>query len=110
MRFEARKSNKHRNPKKNTLSNTYLQSTIEKAAKNLNLINLNKTFWPQTETVYLYNNKCFVGDVWGVCGLMRACDSSLEPSCYKNDHVMEEIRFARARSAQKCVFYYIRQF
>ena len=48
----------------------------------------------------LYNNKCIVGNVWGVCGLMRACDSSLEPSCYKNDHVMEEIRFARAARPQ----------
>ena len=50
--------------------------------------------------IYLYNNKCFVGDVWGMCGLMRACDSSLEPSCYKNDQVMEEIRFARAARPQ----------
>ena len=49
---------------------------------------------------YLYNNKCNVRSVLDVRGLMWACDSSLEPSCYKNDHVMEEIRFARAARPQ----------
>ena len=31
---------------------------------------------------------------------MRACDGSLEPSCYKNDHVMGTFRFARAARPQ----------
>ena len=32
--------------------------------------------------------------------LMRACDGSLEPSCYKNDHVMGNFRFARSARPQ----------
>ena len=35
-----------------------------------------------------------------VCGWIWACDSSLEPSYYKNDHIMGENRFARAARPQ----------
>ena len=40
-----------------------------------------------------------------------ACDSSLELSCYKNDHIMGEIRFARAarpQCAKMCSAHYIK--
>ena len=44
-------------------------------------------------------------------GWIWACDSSLEPSCYKNDHVMGNFRFACTARPQcaKMYFYYIRQ-
>ena len=46
--------------------------------------------WPHF--MYLYNNKCFVMERSAPLELMRACDGSLEPSCYKNDHVMGTFR------------------
>ena len=44
---------------------------------------------------YLYNNKCFVVCRCAALGWIWACDGSLEPSCYKNDHVMGTFRFPR---------------
>ena len=57
----------------------------------------------------LYNNKCIVTAVLALGGPMRACDSSLEPSCHKNDHVINLFWFARAARPQraKMCFYYI---
>ena len=55
----------------------------------------------------LYNNKCnvrafSVGFAWN-----WACDSSLEPSCYKNDQVMGENRFAHALCPQCAKMYFL---
>ena len=54
----------------------------------------------------LYNNKCFVMVRSAALELMRACDGSLEPSCYKNDHVMGENLLTRAvlpQCAKMCI-------
>ena len=51
-------------------------------------------------TVHLYNNKCFVRVISVALARIWACDSSLEPSCYKNDQVMGENRFAHALRPQ----------
>ena len=48
----------------------------------------------QAMILYLYNNKCFVPAISGPLAWNWACDSSLEPFCYKNDHVMGENRLA----------------
>ena len=50
---------------------------------------------------YLYNNKCFVVSLSAALGWIWACDGSLEPSCYKNDHVMGTFPFARAARPQR---------
>ena len=50
--------------------------------------------------MYLYNNKCFVEGRSGPRELMRACDTSLEPSRLPYDQVMETNRFARAARPQ----------
>ena len=49
---------------------------------------------------YLYNNKCFVVGRCAHRELMRACDTSLEPSSHKNDQVMRQNRLARALRPQ----------
>ena len=50
----------------------------------------------------LYNNKCIVTAVLAPGGPMRACgcDSSLEPSCHKNDHVINLFWFGHATRPQ----------
>ena len=46
------------------------------------------------------NKNHFVKSRWAVCGCMRVCDTSLEPYCHKNDHVINLFWFARAARPQ----------
>ena len=50
---------------------------------------------------YLYNNKCFVRAEMEAVGWIWACDSSLEPSRHKNDHVINLFWYGHVARPQR---------